>query len=235
MDLNLWKSKEEMKKFLDNLGTEYRYGCFEENRPDVCHLLGDYLLAIDKVDNKAAALYKKNCDENKYGLSCDAYGRLAFRGQGVEQPDYHLAYEYFKKGCDLDEPRSCYHGGQMIGVVDHGINRIIKPQPAKALEMLTKACSSGKQSASCTLVHSFYLRGFHDFPADLKKAAEFAKIACDQDELTGCYNLSRMYHIGEGFDKPDQEKSQYYFERALQIKKGTSKIDHSSKPGNSDV
>lgn len=234
MDTNLWKNKEELKKYLENLGTEYRYGCFEENNPEVCHLLGDYYSSIDKAYSKAAQLYRKNCDENKYGLSCDAYGRMLFRGQGVDEPNQLSAYEYFKKGCDLDEPRACYHGGQMIGIVDRSINRTVKPDPVKALEMLTKSCLSQRQPAACTLVHSFYLKGFHDHPADLKKAAEFAKIACDQNELTGCYNLSRMYHIGEGVEKVDQEKSKYYFSRAQEIKKGLS-TNIGTKGAKSDI
>jgi len=216
MDLNLWKNKDELKKFLDNLGIEYRYGCFEENNSETCHLLGDYLLSIDKARAKAAQVYKTNCDENKFGLSCDAYGRMAFRGQGMDGPNSKLALEYFMKGCDLDDPRSCYHGGQMLGVNDKHLNKIIPPDPDKALEMLTKSCKSGKQPQACTLLHSFYLRGLHGKPADLVKSAEYAEIACDQDEAMACLNLSRMYHIGDGV-KPDQEKSAHFRERAKKI------------------
>lgn len=82
MDLNLFKSSEELKKFLDNLGIEYRYGCYEEKNPVSCHLLGDYFHSVTKDLKNAAATYAKNCDVYKYGLSCDAYGRLAFRGHG---------------------------------------------------------------------------------------------------------------------------------------------------------
>lgn len=81
MDLNLFKDKEELKKFLENLGTEYRYGCYSEKNPTSCHLLGDYFYSIDKDVDKASSTYRINCDENKYGLSCDAFGRLAFRGK----------------------------------------------------------------------------------------------------------------------------------------------------------
>lgn len=222
MDLNLWKNKDELKKFLENLGTEYRYGCFEENNSDTCHLLGDYLLSIDKARSKAAQIYKNNCDENKYGLSCDAYGRMAFRGQGMEAPNSKLALEYFIKGCDLNEPRACYHGGQMLGVVDKNVNKLIPPDPPRALEMLKKACMSQKLPAACTLVHSFYLRGVHGQPADLKLAADYAQIACDQDEYMACYNLSRMYHLGEGV-QADIEKSNYYRNRAKDIADGIKK------------
>lgn len=219
MDLNLWKNKDELKKYLDNLGVEYRYGCYEENNPEVCHLLGDYLLSIDKARSKAAQIYKKNCDEHKFGLSCDAYARMVFKGQSIEAPDYELALDYFTKGCDLNEPRACYHAGQLYGVNDKYVNKVIKPDPDKSIKMLTMACLSSRQPQACTLLHSFYLRGFQGRPADLKKAADFARIACDQNELVGCYNLSKMYHLGDGVDR-DQEKSNYYFNLAKEIKKG---------------
>lgn len=234
MDLNLWKNKDELKKFLENLGIEYRYGCFEENNPESCHLLGDYLLSIDKARAKAAQVYKTNCDDNKYGLSCDAYGRMAFRGQGMEGPDLPLALQYFIKGCDLNEPRSCYHGGQMLGVKDRNVNEAITPDPDKSLTMLKKACLMGKQPAACTLVHSFYLRGFHGKPADLGMAAKFAQIACDQDEHTACFNLSRMYHLGDGVPA-DQEKSTYYRERAKEIARGIRKNLEARKDAQPDL
>lgn len=234
MDLNLWKNKDELKKFLDNLGTEYRFGCFEENNSEACHLLGDYLLSIDKANNKAAQVYRMNCDENKYGLSCDAYGRMVFKGQSIEAPSYQLALDYFSKGCELNEPRSCYHGGQMYGVIDKRINKIITPDPKKSINMLTKACLSTKQPLACTLLHSFYLRGFHDHPADMKKASELALLGCDQDEPTACYNLSRMYHLGEGVEKADQEKSKYYFKRAQEIFK-KAKTDFGKVSGQPDL
>lgn len=234
MDLNLWKNKDELKKFLENLGTEYRYGCFEENNLESCHLLGDYLLSIDRARSKAAQVYKTNCDDNKYGLSCDAYGRMAFRGQGMAAPDIHLALQYFIKGCDLNEPRACYHGGQMLGVVDKQINKLIPPDPDRSLAMLSKACISKKQPSACTLIHSFYLRGFHNRQPDLKLAADFAQIACDQDEYMSCYNLSRMYHLGEGVTA-DQEKSKYYGSRAKHIAGGPKKTLDGNKNATPDL
>lgn len=234
MDLNLWKNKDELKKFLDNLGTEYRYGCFEENNPETCHLLGDYLLSIDKARSKAGQVYKNNCNDNKFGLSCDAYGRLAFRGQGMEGPDIKMALEYFIKGCDLNDPRACYHGGQMLGVMDKKVNEIVPPNPEKSIEMLKKSCLSGKQPQACTLVHSFYLRGVHGKLADLKKAADFALIACDQNEYMGCFNLSKMYELGDGVSV-DKEKCHFYRERAKEITRGIRKKLHAKKDSTPDI
>lgn len=222
MDLNLWKNKDELKKFLENLGVEYRYGCFEENNPESCHLLGDYLLSIDKARTKAAQVYKTNCDDNKYGLSCDAYARMAYRGQGMEGPNIRLAFDYFVKGCHLNEPRACYHGGQMLGVVDKTVNKVIPPDPDRSLELLKKACLSGQQPAACTLIHSFCLKGVHGKQANLKMAADFAQIACDQNEYIACANLSRMYHLGDGVEA-DQKKSAYYQDRAKEIVQGVKR------------
>lgn len=234
MDLNLWKNKDELKKYLDNLGIEYRYGCFEENNPESCHLLGDYLLSIDKARTKAAQVYKTNCDENKFGLSCDAFGRMAYKGQGMAGPDIKLALDYFLKGCEANEPRSCYHGGQMLGVVDKNVNKVITPDPDKSIEMLEKACLSTRIPASCTLLHSFYLRGFQGRPADMRKAADYAAIACDQDEYMSCYNLSRMYHLGDGIEA-DQDKSAYYRDRARDITKGIKRTLHANREAKPDA
>lgn len=234
MDLNLWKNKDELKKFIENLGIEYRYGCFEDNNPETCHLLADYLLSIDKARSKAAQVYKNNCDENKFGMSCDAYGRMAFRGQGLEAPNSKLALEYFIKGCDLNEPRACYHGGQILGVVDKNVNKIIPPNLEKSMVMLNKACLSRKIPKACTLIHSLYLKGVHEVPADLKKAAEYARIACDQDEYMACFNLSRMYHLGEGVPS-DKDKSAYYRNRAKDIADGAKKTLENNKNAQPDM
>lgn len=100
--------------------------------------------------------------------------------------------------------------------------------------MLGKACVSRKQPSACTIIHSFYLKGFHDRPPDLKLAADFAQIACDQDEYMSCYNLSRMYHLGEGVTA-DQEKSKYYSSRAKHIMGGGTRNVEANKNATPDL
>lgn len=75
----------------------------------MCHLLADFLEAIKKDHEKAAKVYKNNCDEYLYGKSCLKYGGYCLTGKGVKQSDYPLAYSYFEKGCNLNEPYSCFN------------------------------------------------------------------------------------------------------------------------------
>lgn len=217
MNSNLWKDKDELQKFIKNLSIEYRYGCYENKNFETCHLLGDYFMTIDKEREKAELVYKMNCDDNKFAMSCDSYGRSVFRrSQASKEPQYELALEYFEKGCEYGDPRACYNAGQMYGVNDKRFNSIIKPDPEKAIGFLQKACVSKNQPKACTLVHSFYLRGCHGMPPDLKKSAEYAMLACDQGELMSCHNISRMYKIGEGVEA-NEERSKYYKQRAKEI------------------
>lgn len=220
MDFSLWKEKGELKKYIQNLGIEYRYGCYEEKNPQVCHLLGDFLLSIDEDFVKAAETYEKNCTEYKHGLSCDAYGRMAMKGQGMPNGSDKLkAFMFFEQGCKLGESRSCYHAGQMLTLKDTQINEIIKPDPERGTQMLQKSCLSGNQPVSCTLLHTLFLGSNTHVEKNMAEAARFGKLACHSNQHSACYNLSRMYHLGDGVEQ-DIEMARYYRARTKECMKG---------------
>ena len=52
------KDSEEVKDYIENLGIEYRFGCYHEKDPKACHLLGDYWESIKKDFNKALKIYR---------------------------------------------------------------------------------------------------------------------------------------------------------------------------------
>lgn len=108
------QKEEDVKIYVENLGIEYRFGCYQEKKPEVCHLLGDYLEAIKKDFKKAATVYKTNCVDYKHGKSCLKFGNYALIGRGRDKPDYTEALTYFEKGCDLNEPVSCLHAGVLL-------------------------------------------------------------------------------------------------------------------------
>ena len=58
-----WKDDTQSKEFIHNLGIEYRFGCYKEKKPELFHLLVDYLESIKKDYNKAAKVYRSNCDD----------------------------------------------------------------------------------------------------------------------------------------------------------------------------
>lgn len=77
-------------------------------------MLADFLEAIKKDYEKAAKVYRTNCDDYKYGRSCLKYATYSFLGKGSKKSDFKVAYDYFEKGCDLDEPDSCLHQGLLL-------------------------------------------------------------------------------------------------------------------------
>lgn len=99
------KDSEEVADYLENLGIEYRFGCYHEKDPKACHLLGDYLESIKKDFNKAFKLYTNNCDEYGHGHSCHKVAGYKFVGKGCSK-DGDEAYEYFRKGINPDRHRN---------------------------------------------------------------------------------------------------------------------------------
>lgn len=108
------KREEDVKEYIENLGIEYRFGCYKEKKPEVCHLLGDYLEAIKKDFEKAGKVFKSNCEDYNYGKSCLKYGNYVLIGRGKDKPDPNAAYTYFEKGCDLGDSTACLHAGMLL-------------------------------------------------------------------------------------------------------------------------
>ena len=52
------KDSEEVADYIENLGIEYRFGCYHEKDPKACHLLGDYWESIKKDFSKALKIYR---------------------------------------------------------------------------------------------------------------------------------------------------------------------------------
>lgn len=108
------KQEEDVKEYIENLGVEYRFGCYKEKKPEVCHLLGDYLEAIKKDFDKAAKVFKSNCVDYKFGKSCLKIGNYCLLGRGKDKSDPKEALTYFEKGCELGEPTACLHAGMLL-------------------------------------------------------------------------------------------------------------------------
>lgn len=116
------KQEEDVKDYIENLGIEYRFGCYKEQKPQVCHLLGDYLEAIKKDFDKAARVFKSNCLDYKFGKSCLKIGNYTLIGRGRAKGDAAEALTYFEKGCEYNEPGACLHAGMLLTATGPGIN-----------------------------------------------------------------------------------------------------------------
>ena len=189
------KDESQVKEYLDNVSTEYRFQCYQENSPDGCHRLADFLEAFRKETPKARTIYMTNCNENKYGHSCFKAGNYHLLGRGGEN-NVDKALEFFIKGCEYQYDSNCHNAALLYssGKVGEGKDYV------KAGEFLKKGCAQGN-AASCQEMSTYHLLPRPGFQKDMTKAFEYAKKACDLGHMYGCVNLSIMYKKGDGTEK----------------------------------
>lgn len=208
------KKEEDVKEFLDNIGIEYRFGCFSEKRPDSCHLLGDYLEGVKKDFEKASKIFRTNCDESNYAKSCYKFANYSFLGKGGKQ-NMDEAYSYYLKGCTAGDPDSCLNGGLMC-VSNTPTNVKREKDYKKGMELLDKACS-GNNAFSCYYISGIFIQGIKDhIEKDMKKAFDYSMKACNLGNMYACANVSQMFRKGDG-TKKDEEKSEEYKKKALDM------------------
>lgn len=228
------KQEDDVKEYIENLGIEYRFGCYKEKKPEVCHLLGDYLESIKKDYDKAAKVYKSNCLDYKFGKSCLKIGNYTLVGRGKEKGDPAEALIYFEKGCELNDKVACLHAGMLLTATGPNVN--VKRDVPKGYNYLKKSCDQGDDMA-CHYLSGMYLTGVpknvaeynpHNpeknkdinylIKSDMKQAFHFAKKACELGNMYACANVSIMYKKGDGVEK-NEEESKRYFKIAQSIQK----------------
>lgn len=214
------KSEEEVKEYLENLGTEYRFGCFNEKNPETCHLLADYFEAIKKDFDKAGKVYKDNCDARDFPKSCFKTANYLLLGKGnLGKPGNFVgSFPYLEKGCNKEDPDACLHLGLMLSSPPVPE---IKFDAERAIAALKLSCSKENVNA-CYYLAGMYISGIlkHEFkkqihgkpgiannPANfaiqknMEEAFKYSEKACSLNHLYSCVNLSQMYQRGEGVAK----------------------------------
>ena len=89
---------EEVQEYLNNLGIEYRFGCYSEKDPKACQLLGEFMETISKETSKAFQVFESNCIVNNHGPSCNKAGHYKITGTNDIESDPDLGYKYLIKG-----------------------------------------------------------------------------------------------------------------------------------------
>lgn len=199
-------------------------------------MLGDYLESIRKDFEKAGKVYKSNCDDYRYAKSCLKFGHYSFLGKGkassADKGDPKQAFNYYTKGCELNDPDCCLHSGLIM--ISKTKPAIIERDVAKGMEALTKSCSLNNGTA-CFYLSGMYISGVHknddakkatsdDYIVvkDMKKAFEFATKACELDNIYACANLSQMYMKGDGTEK-NEKKAEMFKKKALEMQEALKK------------
>jgi len=205
------KDAEDVKEYVENLGIEYRFGCYHEKDPKACHLLGDYWEGIKKNFDKAYKTYELNCDDHKHGKSCHKVAGYRYYGKGC-QADADLSFDYFVKGCELGYHSSCLSAGilEMANPDVESYKRTKKPDPGHGLEMYKKACDEGDSAESCHRYASAFIKGMKDVCSkNMEEAFKYSLKACELGNLGGCTNLTIMYRKGDGVEKNEKAADMY--------------------------
>lgn len=221
------RSPEDVKDYLDGLFVEYSYQCMSEKRPDGCHRLANYMENIQKDYKGATDLYKKNCDGYKYPRSCLTYAKNKSLGRGGPK-DLLEACKYSFIACDLGMVEGCLNAGVCLseGVGGLPINLM------DAVPFLNKACDEGN-SVGCMKLFNLYINEKSrkmdvGMGRDPVKAYEYARRACDLNDIMGCLNAARQCNIGDGIPK-NQKLTNEYREKADVLKKDMDSMREQQK------
>lgn len=199
------QDEQQAKEYLDKVGIEYRFQCYDEKRPDGCHRLGDYLEAFQRDYAKALTVYAKNCSENRYGASCFKLGQYRIAGRAGPK-DVSGAFESYKAGCDCKYAASCHNAALLCqaGVASSDD----KVKYAEAASFLKRGCELG-DVPSCQLLSAYYITGKDGVERNMELAFGYAMKACEKGHLYACANVARMYKLGEGVDKNEELATQF--------------------------
>ncbi|PSN55222.1 Cytochrome c oxidase assembly factor 7 [Blattella germanica] len=215
------KDESQVKEYIDNLGIEYRFGCYKEKKPEVCHLLGDFFESIKKDFKKAGNIYKTNCDDYNYGRSCYRFGSYKLVGKGEQKMDLDEAYNYYSKGCELGISESCLNAGLMC--IANGPHAKKVKDYEKGLQHLEKGCDANHPFC-CYYIGGLYIPGLAEanIKKDMEKARKYSEKACELGNLYACINVSQMYKKGDGIPQ-DEKKAEKYKKRAQELQDEVAK------------
>ncbi|XP_063992780.1 cytochrome c oxidase assembly factor 7 homolog [Diachasmimorpha longicaudata] len=223
-----FKNEEDVQAYLKNIYMEYRFGCESEKNGNACHLYGDYMESIKQDFEKAASLYKSNCDERNWPRSCAKFGGYKATGKGCER-DIKEAFKYFEKGCELNDARGCLHGGVLATHKTMTLQEDKLKQINKGMEMFRKACHEFKEEPACFLLSGIYMGGLKEYiEPNLREAYKLSFTSCEMGNPYACANLSIMHARGEGAQK-NQELADMFKERAEILHKEMTKAQNQVK------
>jgi len=205
------KDHEEVKDYIENLGIEYRFGCYQEKSPKSCHLLADFWEGVKKDYSKAYKTYETNCIDYKHGHSCHKAGGYRYFGKGCTK-NGDLAFDFYNRGCDLGYHSSCLSAGllDLANPKSEGYTRTTAPNPKNGLRLLKKACDEGGIAEACYRYGASFIRGESNYCVkDMDEAFKYCLKGCELGSLGGCTNIAIMYRKGDGCEKNEELANQY--------------------------
>lgn len=203
------RDENQVKEYLKNVLVEYQFSCFKEKDPTGCHRLGYFHGYVDKdkpdaIDN-AKRVFKMNCEENKFGQSCDSLAAIYLNEKKYvfqkEARDDIL--KYFQKACEYGYYTACKNVGVLM--LEKHVLWEDYHDTKKGREYLHLACEK-KNVGACYILQRLLSKRAPE------KAIDYAVKGCELDDIKSCQTAYQMYLKGIGIEK-DSKKAQFYKEK----------------------
>ncbi|KAL3994825.1 Sel1 repeat family protein [Acanthocheilonema viteae] len=223
------REQAERREYVKNIGIEYRFGCYEEKRPEMCQLLGEYMEAIDQNFKAAYNIFKTNCEEKGFPRSCFKYAMYLLAGRECE-PSRKKMIEPLEKSCEANMPKGC----RFLSLVHWNGEKDRKPNSELAEKYMKKACDL-EDAEACWLLSTWYIGRDAEFvtlgatkskhsshlgelPRNIDLAIKYGIRACDFGCFQSCGNVSRLYSLGDGIER-DPVKAKLYLNKTKEAYK----------------
>nr|XP_022318438.1 cytochrome c oxidase assembly factor 7-like [Crassostrea virginica] len=203
------RDENQVKEYLKNVLVEYQFSCFKEKDPTGCHRLGYFHGYVDKdkpdAKENAKKVFKMNCEENKFGQSCDSLAGMYLHEQKylTEKAPREDITKYFRMACEYGYYTACKN----VGVILLEKNDIWKDyhDTKKGRAYLHTACEK-KNVDSCYILQRLLSKKHPE------RALDYAVKGCELDDIRSCQTAYQMYLKGIGVEK-NSEKASFYKER----------------------
>ncbi|MFT3711181.1 MAG: tetratricopeptide repeat protein [Archangium sp.] len=200
-----------------------KQGCTLKNA-FACNAAGAILADGKGVEGDfvAALPFFEQACTGEFGAGCQNVGNAYRDAHGVEQ-NFATAEEWYAKGCELKDPGACNEQGVLLNDEDrtdearekagklwaracelksaHGCSnlghRLLKTDPAAAVDPLDDACNGGRTRA-CESLGLLLYTGGEGVPKNLTEARRVFARGCEEGHVNSCVNEGIMQMEGEG-------------------------------------
>ena len=210
---------------VDDLREEFERECDGgEGSPGACFSLGEWHQVVKRDYVTARAIFEKNCSQRDNANSCFNLAVLVSQGAGGEE-DMARARQLLNRACKFGHARGCdMHGKTCLKMAQDSLSLGQKMDDiAEARQSFAMACAKDYAPSCFRLGHMYRIGQLSDDgkTPDYPNTRKFMKRTCDLGMASGCKNLAVMYKRGDGMDRPDEKKFQYYAKMTKDIAKAT--------------
>lgn len=153
------------------------------------------------------ALLAKACSLGD-GEGCQRMGHLYACGVSVRS-DPAVAFGFYERACTLKHGQGCVFAATFL---EHGIG--VKRDEKRSHDLLERTCKANVGASCRALAFELYE---HDPAANIARVAALLRAACDTGYGKACADLGRLYAVGQGSVRKDEEQGYGLAKRGCEL------------------